>query len=59
MNLCEECFPGWREVEILTMTPVSPCAECGRWDQRRGSDGGWHADAFRVNVFRTDPRVKA
>lgn len=50
IELCEECFPLPVDVEVLTIVPLSPCAECGRRDDRfKGGLG--------VHLFRNDPRA--
>lgn len=49
-TLCEECYPGWGRVEILTIgAPLTPCAQCGRHDQS-------HKGGLRCHLFRSDPR---
>lgn len=41
--LCEKCFPGWESVEVLTISPIGPCYNCGTWDKPN-------------HAFRNDPR---
>lgn len=48
-TLCEECFGGWADAEVLTHVPLGPCIRCGRYDKRE--KGG-----LRCHMFRTDPR---
>lgn len=48
--LCEKCFPGWADREVLTIVPLSPCGECGAYDDRRNGGAVVHA-------FRSDPRI--
>lgn len=50
ISLCEECFPGWENHEVYTIVPITPCDECGKFDNRRGSKG------LQVNSFPSDPR---
>ena len=51
-TLCEECFDGWAEVEVLTIVPMGPCVSCGRWDER-------HRSGLRSHLFRGDPRFSS
>lgn len=53
-TLCERCFPGWRDAEVLTMPPLIPCQQCGSHDNRIGR--ALNGAATRCHVFRTDPR---
>lgn len=50
ISLCEKCFPGWKEVEVITIPPMSPCAACGVWDGRTVPSG------ISVHTFGNDPR---
>lgn len=48
--LCEKCFPGWKDVEVLSIVPLGPCDQCGIYDNREKPDG------ISVHAFRKDPR---
>lgn len=48
-TLCEQCFPGWGEHEVLTIVPLGPCCQCGKRDER-------HKGGTRCHLFRSDPR---
>jgi hypothetical protein len=50
--LCEKCFPEWKNKEVYTIVPLSPCMECGKRDDRKGDSG------LIVNAFPIDPRKK-
>lgn len=47
VTLCEDCFPGWRTVEVFRVVPIVACAQCGALDR------------FRLNYFPRDPRNTA
>lgn len=49
-TLCEKCFPNYEYHEIKTWVPLSPCNQCGRFDDRE--HGG-----LRCHLFSSDPRI--
>lgn len=51
--LCERCFPDWRDREVLTIVPISPCVQCGVYDQRKVNP------SLAAHAFRCDPRAEA
>ena len=50
VTLCEQCYPAWGEHEVLTIVPMTPCAECGQYDQQ-------HTGGVPAHLFRGDPRA--
>lgn len=44
-TLCERCFPGWEEAEVLTHPPLLPCMNCNSMGKR--------------HIFRNDPRKQS
>ncbi len=51
ITLCEQCFPPpqWGGIELLTIIPLSPCHQCGKYDERYGG-------SVKCHLFRGDPR---
>ena len=49
--LCTDCFPNWRDFEILTVVPTTPCVSCGRHHAGNTPLGA------ECNLFQNDPRT--
>jgi predicted nucleic acid-binding Zn ribbon protein len=47
ITLCEKCFEGWMDVEVLSSVPLTACEECGNPPHSK----------IKAHLFRSDPRV--
>ena len=48
--LCEKCFSATGELEIYAYVPMSPCVECGKYDDR-------YRGGAVLHDYPRDPRV--